>query len=50
LFEPFHTPRAGTSGAGLALVAEMVRRMRGAIEATSAPGLGATFRVLLPCA
>ncbi len=47
IFEPFFSTKGG-SGLGLFISAQIVREHHGRIEVTSQPGLGSTFRVLLP--
>ena len=54
IFQPFHQVETGLSrqhegtGLGLAICQRLVARMGGSIDATSAPGEGATFIVVLP--
>jgi two-component system cell cycle sensor histidine kinase/response regulator CckA len=49
LFDPFFTTKlSGIHGQGLVVVQRIVRSLHGTIRLLSAPGKGATFRILLP--
>ncbi len=48
IFDPFFTTKPERHGLGLAVAQGIVRRFGGQIRATSEPGRGATFSVLLP--
>ena len=48
LFTPFLTTKPGGTGLGLAITQRIVREHHGRISVETKPGVGTTFRVLLP--
>jgi CheY-like chemotaxis protein len=49
IFDPFFTTKIEGRGLGLSAVQRIVTGHRGAIHVASAPGVGTTFEILLPC-
>ncbi|MBI4482375.1 MAG: PAS domain-containing protein [Acidobacteria bacterium] len=50
IFVPFHTTKASGTGLGLAISQKIILFHNGRIEASSHPGTGSTFTVVLPLA
>ena len=50
LFQPFFTTRKGGHGLGLSISRAIIQDHKGAIEASGAPGAGATFTIRFPAA
>ena len=50
LFDPFFTTKSSGTGLGLSIAARILEKHRGRLEYTTAPGRGATFRLVLPLA
>ncbi len=48
IFNPFYTTKEGGTGLGLALTHKIIEEHRGTIDVVSTPGVGSTFRVVLP--
>jgi signal transduction histidine kinase len=48
LFDPFFSTKQTGTGLGLAIAARIVEKHRGALEFQTRPGVGTTFRIILP--
>lgn len=48
LFDPFFTTKPSGTGLGLSIAARIVEKHGGALEYSTQPGRGTTFRILLP--
>jgi signal transduction histidine kinase/HAMP domain-containing protein len=48
IFDLYYTTRAGGSGIGLSMVFRTIQLHDGQVEVQSTPGIGTTFRILLP--
>ncbi len=50
IFNPFYTTKTKGSGLGLAICKRLIEQHKGTIEATSRPGVGTSFIIILPLA
>lgn len=50
IFEPLFTTKRSGTGLGLAVAQQIVARHHGSIHVASSPGVGTTFRIVLPLA
>jgi len=48
LFDPFFSTKESGTGLGLAIAARIVEKHKGALEFQTRPGVGTTFRIILP--
>jgi PAS domain S-box-containing protein len=48
IFNPFYTTKEGGTGLGLAIAHKIIEEHGGTIDVASTPGVGTTFRVVLP--
>ena len=48
IFNPFYTTKEGGTGLGLAIAHKIIEEHGGTIDVASTPGLGTTFRIVLP--
>ena len=48
IFEPFFTTKEGGTGLGLAIARQIVVDHGGSLTCESSPGVGTTFRLVLP--
>lgn len=49
IFDPFFTTKANGTGLGLPMVRRTIHAHGGVITVASTPGMGTTFRVIVPC-
>jgi PAS domain S-box-containing protein len=48
IFNPFYTTKEGGTGLGLAIAHKIIEEHGGTIDVASTPGVGTTFRIVLP--